>query len=515
MTAPETDIDDIPSSESDTTDPETTSAEPSSEEEPEKLTCEVKVDSRGACQRHVTVSISREDVDRYLDKAFTEMMPSAEISGFRPGRAPRKLVESRFREDVSERVKGSLLMDSLSQVTEDQDFSAISEPDFDFDAIDLPQEGPMTFEFDLEVRPEFDLPNWKGIKIEKPIREHSDDDVDAQLKKLLAGYSQLVSVDGPAEDSDYLVLNIRCKQGAKVLSTLDDITAEIRPTLSFHDANVEGFDKLLTGAVSGDSREATTTIGDEAETEELRGEEVTIEFEVTEVKRREMPDLDADFLSNLGSFDDEGELRTAVKANLDRQLTYHQQRRVREQITESLTESADWELPPDLLKRQSHRELERAVLEMKSSGFAEEDIRAYENRLRQNSLESTELALKEHFILERIAEEEKIEASDADYDYEVAMIAAQSNESARRVRARLEKRGQMDSLRNQIVERKVVDLITEEATFKEVPFESEDSKVSEVSAVNYALAGRQADDSIPEAKGGGEKEELRQKADRD
>ncbi len=100
-----------------------------------------------------------------MKDAFNELAPKAEVPGFRPGRAPRKLVESRFKEQVSNQVKGSLLMDSLGQVSEEHEFSAISEPDFDFDAVALPEDGPFTFEFDIEVRPEFDVPQWKGLKL--------------------------------------------------------------------------------------------------------------------------------------------------------------------------------------------------------------------------------------------------------------------------------------------------------------------------------------------------------------
>src|SRR5712691_3265443 len=126
------------------------------EETPQKLNLEIKVDSRSACERHVTVTVPREDIDRYYDKAFSELMGTAAVPGFRAGRAPRKLVESRFRKDVSDQVKGSLLMDSMAQITEDEKFSAISEPDFDPMAVQVPDDGPMTFEFDLEVRPEFE-----------------------------------------------------------------------------------------------------------------------------------------------------------------------------------------------------------------------------------------------------------------------------------------------------------------------------------------------------------------------
>ena len=135
-------------------------------------------------------------------------------------------------------------------------------------------------------------------------------------------------------------------------------------------------------------------------------------------------------------------------------------------------------------------------MELKSAGYRDEEIRAYENELRQNSKESTKRALHEHFILERIADDEELEADPSDYDAEIMLLAAQSNEPPRRVRARIEKRGQMDALRNQIVERKVIEMITEQAKFKDVDFEL---NPNETEAVNHFICG-QSEESIPEAK---------------
>jgi trigger factor len=168
----------------------------------------------------------------------------------------------------------------------------------------------------------------------------------------------------------------------------------------------------------------------------------------------------------------------------------------RQQITSALTVAANWELPPTLLERQSRRELQRAVMELQRSGFSEEEIRAHENALRQNSMSATARALKEHFILERIAEEEEIDVNEEDYEAEIRLIAAGSDESPRRVRARLEKAGSMDVLRNQIIERKVIDLILKQASFKEVPYEP---RRSDAEAIDHAAGGGEHAD-IPEAK---------------
>ena len=453
---------------------------------PKKLSLDVKVDAPSSCQRHVTVTVSREDIDRYFDVAIADMVPNAAVPGFRKGFAPKKLVEKRFRSEVKDQVKGTLLMDSMTQATDDQSFSAISEPDFNYSAIEIPDEGDLTFEFDIEVRPEFDLPKWKGLKLEKPTRSFEKEDIDKHLKQVLRRYASLAPYEGAAEMDDYLVCNLTFKHEGKRIEFAEEEQIRLRDKLSFQDAKWEDFGKELTGAKAGDKKTTTLTISDEAANEEMRGKEVELEIEVLEVKRTELPEMDADFLKQIGGFESEGDLRDYVKQDMERQLTYFQQQRLRQQITEELTKDADWDLPPELLKRQARRELERAILELRSAGFGEDDIRAHENELRQNSMASTRKALKEHFILERIAEEENIEESQQDYDMEVMQIAMQRGESPRKVRAQLEKGGMMDVLRNQIIERKVIDLINSEATHTE---SDADLKEGDTAAVNILICG--------------------------
>jgi len=477
---------------------ETAEAEEAAEsEEPKRLDLVVDVKQPSACQRHVTVTVPRDDVDRYFDKEFSELMTSAQVPGFRPGRAPRKLVEARFRKDVGQKIKSELLLDSIAQVTDEEDLSPISEPDLDLDAVELPDEGPVTFEFDLEVRPDFDLPEWRGLKIEKPVREFADEDVDRSLEQLLARYGQLVPFNGPAESGDYVTCNLTFKHGDQVLSSASEEVIRIRPELSFRDGSIQDFDKLLEGVRAGDTRQGTARLSADAPNEALRGEEITAVFEILEVKKLKLPELTPGFLDDMGGFESEADLRDAVLDNLRRQLEYTQHQRAREQITAALTVAADWELPPDLLRRQSERELERAVMELRRSGFGDDEIRAYGNQLRQNSREGTARALKEHFILERIAEEEGTEDTAQDYEREIALIARQSGETPRRVRARLEKSGGMDVLRNQIIERKVIDLILDQAEFEEVPYQREEIRTE---AVDRAAGGGEPDSDIPEAK---------------
>jgi trigger factor len=477
-------------------------------EEAKRLDLNVQIKPVSACQRHVTVTIARADIDRYFEKAFTKLVPEAKVPGFREGRAPRKLVEARFKKDVAQQVRGELLLDSVSQVSEDNKLAAISEPDFDPMAIEIPDEGPMTFEFDLEVRPEFDVPNWKGLKIERPTHDFTAEEVETRLKDLLAEYGRRVPKDGPAEVGDYVGVDITvkhsdAKQGDQIVNTIEEEFVRILPALSFRDGVVKGFDKLMAGANPGDVREAKFRLTRDAANESLRGQEVTAEFKVLEVRRLELPELTQSLLSEFNC-DNEEDLRKAVKTSLERQLQYQADRRVREQITSALVESANWDLPPDLLRRQAARELQRAILELRRGGFSDAEIRARENELRQNSAAETARALKEHFILERIAEEEKIEEQPDDYDAEISLIAFQLGESARRVRARLEKAGQMDVLRNQIIERKVIDKIIEHANFKNVAYPPPRPQVD---ALDRSAGGGDKEKEIPEAHEEGAEEE--------
>ena len=498
--SPDTETDDLPEG----SDSEQLAAKP-------KLSLDVTVDKPGACQRHITVSISREDIDRYLSNAFDELVPKAEVRGFRAGRAPRKLVESHFREQIQEQVKGALLLDSLQQVSEEHEFSAISEPDFNYQAVDLPDEGPLKFEFDLEVRPDFDLPEWKGLAIRRPTLEVTSEDVDRRLKSLLNQFCRLVEVEDGVQPKDIVTANLRFRHDEKEISSLENAELRVLAKLSFSDGTIEGFADLLHGAQEGETRTGKVRMSDESTAEGLAGQDVDVEIEILSVRRIELPPLNAAFLDKIGGFESEDELREYAKTDVERRFKYHQQQQIREQITAKLTADADWDLPPDLLRRQARREMERVTMEMQSSGFSRDEVEAQRNRLRQNVLALTARALREHFILERLAEEHDLEASDEDYDLQIQLIAMQQNESPRRVRARLEKRGQMDTLRNQIIESKVINLVAGEATFEDMPVSLPEE---DTFPVNHSIGGDKSHDTeIPEAQSG-EAETLRQPVDR-
>jgi trigger factor len=453
---------------------------------PKPLNLDVAVDTVSTCQRRVKVTIPRADIDRYRDEAIGELMPTALLPGFRPGRAPRRLVSSRFKTELSDQIRSKLLTDAMTQVSEQQKLAPISEPDLDPAAVLMPDDGPMTFEFSIEVRPEFELPAWKGLSIDRPARVISDADVDEALGNLLRERCRFAPKNGPAAAGDLIVANLRFRDGDSLLSEAAEMEIVVRDKLSLADAELPGFAALVAKAKPGTTVTASVRISEEAAVEELRGKGVTLELDVLDVKAHELPELTPALLDELGGFESADALRDAVRRQLERQLEWHGRRQVRQQVASALTASASWDLPPALLRRQAQRELERAILELRRSGFDDDAIRRHVNELRQTVMASTARALKEHFILERIAEDEGVADAASDYDEEIRAIAAQSGESPRRVRASLERRGLMDVLRNQIIERKTIDLITSHASFKDTPFEF---RKADAEAIDHAVCG--------------------------
>ena len=496
--------DDVPE---ETADGQADAANETEEDEDQLLSLDVEVNEPSTCERHVVVKIAQEDIERYKDDAYEELMPSAQVPGFRPGRAPRKLVEKRFRGEVHDQVKGSLVMDAITQVSEEQDYSAISEPDFDFDAVQLEDEGPLVFEFTVEVRPEFDMPKWQGLKLDRVSHEYSEDEVQKRTQSLLQRYGTLEPHDGPVEVDDLVTISIVCSDGEEEISRLEDSRCPVRSKLVFRDGEIDDFSKLVTGAKAKAILKAKATVSSSHENEELQGKSLDAVITVEQIERISLPELTDKFLSEVGDFESVEDMHKAVREELERKLEYHREQQIRGQITELLTETANWELPPTLLKRQSQRELQRSVLELQSSGFSNDEIRMYINRIQQDLMGSTSKSLKEHFILERIAEENELDVSPQELDLHIELLARQQNVSTRRIRARLEKQGDMDALRNQIVESKAISLINEHADFTDVPLEETDEEES--FALSHDLAGEPPSSEVTSTEPAVAKEETK------
>src|SRR3954469_10842302 len=173
-------------------------AEGDAAKEPAKLHQTVEIQDTGPCKKHIKVTVERPDIDARLDEKYSELVTEhrSHIQGFRPGKAPRKLVERFYREEIENQVRGEVLMASLEQLAEEQDIAPLAPPELDPGKIVIPKEGPLVYEFEVEVRPQFELPNYKGLKLRRPVQEFTDAEVAKEQARLLEQYGQVVPKEG-------------------------------------------------------------------------------------------------------------------------------------------------------------------------------------------------------------------------------------------------------------------------------------------------------------------------------
>jgi trigger factor len=473
--------------------PGATATEPPAEaEEKKKLHQTVELRDIGPCKKHIKVTIDRADIDARMDEKYSELVPDANVPGFRPGKAPRKVVVHRFHKEVGEQVRTEMLLASLEQLADEHDVAPLSAPNIDPLKIELPKEGPLIYEFEVEVRPEFDLPNYRGLKIRRPIHTFTDEERAQEERRILTPYGQLEpKPGGTVQFGDILVADGVTRDGDRVLGNFKDLTVRVEKRLAFKDGVAESFGEQVEGARAGQSRTVDITMSNSVADAALRGQVLKSAWEIKEIKTLKLPELTHEFLHMFGVHSEE-QFHELVRVILKRRLEYHQHQAARQQVMQQIATTAQWDLPADLLQRQARRAMSRRIMEMRSDGISEDEIRGRLRLMQQDILQSTAQALKEHFVLQKIAEVEKIDIDDDDIEDEIERMARQEGESPRRVRARLEKEDMMEALAAEIIERRALDLILDSAEYEEVPLDQE-AKAPVATVEEQAVPGEMPD----------------------
>jgi trigger factor len=447
--------------------PETATATAEGAEKPAKLSQAVEMKDIGPCKKHIKVTVERDAIDKRLDEKYSELVSDANVAGFRPGKAPRKIIEKRFHKDVVDQVKAEIMMQSLEQLGEENDVAPLSPPNIDPTKIDLPEQGPLVYEFEVEVRPTFDLPDYKGLNLKRPIHTFTEAEIEEQEHRIVAPHGQVVpKPEGDAKIGDYLVADVVFKDDDQTISELKETTLRVEKILAFNDGFIRNFADQVKGAKAGQTKTAEVNLLKSSARPELADKKVKAEVQVKEVKTVRLPELTHELMHEFGVHSPE-QLRERIRVALDRRLEYQQRQSARQQVLQHIAAAASWDLPQDLLARQARAALGRRVMEMRAGGMSDEEIQGRLRVMQQDVLNSTALALKEHFVLQKIAETEKIDVSEDDINDEIERIAYENNESPRRIRARLEKEDLLESLAIELIERKVLDLIFESAQYED------------------------------------------------
>ena len=290
----------------------------------------------------------------------------------------------------------------------------------------------MIYEFDVEVRPQFDLPDYKGLKIKRPVKEFGDEDIDKEMRRILSEYGQLVPKEGETALEDYIVVDMTTRFDGKMIGEAKELTLRVDERLAFKDGVAESFGEQVSGKKAGDTCEVDITMSDRVATAALAGQTVKATLEIKDIKELRLPELTHEFLHNFGVHS-EDQFREMILVLLQRRLAYEQRQSARQQILEQIGGADKWDLPEDLLLRQARRTIQRRAMEMQEAGMNQQDIESRLRLAQQDIVASTALSLKEHFVLQKVAEEEKIDVSEDEINDEIESMAEESDESPRRL----------------------------------------------------------------------------------
>lgn len=429
----------------------------------------ITVSDAGPCKKKVEIEIPAEVIHGKLDEKYKELRKEAVVPGFRKGRTPIRLLEKRFGTDISQQVKLELMATASDEAIKENDIDSLRDPDIDHEKIDLPEEGPLKFEFEVEVRPEFDLPELEGIAVEKPKVEATDERVDEELAALQkrAGVWTPKETGGAAEDDQVIADVVLVTEGSADHDKRENTEITVRKNGFVAGIPVEGLDELLTGAKHGDEKKTTVDIPATYFNEDYRGKKVEVSISVKEVKQMEPAALDEDFFKRLNVADLD-ELKDGIREQISQQAERQARAAMSEQIYAYLREKTTLDLPESVVAEQSLSLLQRQYSNMLMQGMAKEQVDEQMDQLRASSEEQAAEQLKLYFVMDKIADKFEVEVSEEEINGHIAYVAATRGRRPEKMREELARDGSLAQFVMQIREEKCIEKILEKANVTEV-----------------------------------------------
>ena len=410
----------------------------------------------------LSVEVDEQEFEQAVDVAFKKIAREVRIPGFRPGKAPRRLLESRLGTGAG---RAQALNDSLpdyySDAVRTHEVDVIAAPEIEVTSGE--DDGPVTFEAVVEIRPTIEIAGYTDLTVEIPSPSATDEEIDSQIERVRSQFAELEVVERSADDGDYVTIDIEGSQDGEVL---EGLVASAYLYEVGSGAIVPELDEQLRGASAGDELEF------EAEhpnnTDETPEEPLHFEVSVTEVKAKVLPELDDELAAQASEFDTLAEWRDDLVNRLTQVKRAQAQMAVREKVGEALAELVELELPEPLIAAEMNERLQDMAMRLQAQGltleqwmqFSGTDPQAFSDELKETAERSARVDL----ALRAVAVAEGIEATEEDLEEEFAAVAERVQQDTDTVRTQLTEAGHLPALRADIAKRKAMDWLTGEVT---------------------------------------------------
>jgi trigger factor len=430
----------------------------------------VTLEHLAACKKLLRVEVDTEEVNKTFDSVTKDFQREASLPGFRPGKAPRDMVVRKYSKDIEDEVKRKLISDSYKKAVDDQKLDVLGYPDIE--EIQFNRGQALKFAATVETAPDFELPEYKGLPINREARSVTDEDVQRALEALQKPQAAFKTVDRPVQTGDVAVVNYTGTSDGKPITdiapTAKGLTEQKAfwvevPTTSF----IPGFAEQLMGAKAGDKRTVNVDFPADFVTPQLAGKKGVYEVEVVEVKEKSLPALDDAFAKSYGAENLE-KLKEGVRRDLDNELKFKQNKDIRNQIVRSLLNRVNFELPESQVANQTRRVVYDLVQENAKRGISRQTIEQEKDKIYSAANQIGSERVKVEFLLRKIAEKEDVKVSQQEIAERIGHLAAMYQIPPEKLAKDLQKRNGLIEIFDQIMNEKVLDFLQQNARIQDV-----------------------------------------------
>jgi trigger factor len=417
----------------------------------------------------VRVELDAAAVDAEFDVITKSFQKQAQLPGFRPGKAPRAMVEKKYEADIKDEVKRKLIGDHYRKAIEENKIQVVGYPDIE--EVQFGRGQALQFTATVETAPEFKLPEYKGLPATVETKVVTDADVDRALEMLRGQHVKYNTAVRPLASGDIAVVNYSGTCEGKAITELAPTAAGLTEQKNFWvettpGSFIPGFAEQLIGAKAGDRRTVNVDFPADFVTKELQGKKGVYAVELVEVKEKVLPALDDELAKKFGAENLE-KLKAGVHTDLENELKYSQSKAIRTQVVRALLGRATFDLPESAVAAETRNVVYDLVRQNTQRGVGRELIEKQKDEIYSAAAGNAKERVKLAFLVGRIAEQEKLQVSQEDVLKRAQQLAMMHQVPFDQFIKDLKKRDGVNELYEQVLHEKVMELLEKNAVITE------------------------------------------------
>jgi trigger factor len=426
----------------------------------------IQVESVSPVERKVTIEVDPERVAQEVERAYAALGRRVKLRGFRPGKAPRKVLERNFRAEVESEVAEKIVQQTFAEAVQEHAIDLVAPPHVSVSE-GVAEGKPLRYTARVEVKPKLDPKDYRGLEVTRKPAEVTDETVGAEITRIQEQLAQLVPVEGrdTAQEGDWAVVDHEGTIEGMPFegSRAEGVTVKVAPGTPS-----EGDFPMLAGKRVGETVELDEPFGEEHRNPALRGKVARMKVTLKALRARQLPAADDALAKSVGveGIETLDALRARIRADLEKRETRRAEAELKDNLVKAALEKNEFEVPPAMIERAIDAMIEGAAERFARSGIDLRQLGLDYARMRADLREQALLQVRGRLLLEAIADAEKIEVTDEDLQAEVARLADELGTPLAKVQQQMRSRDAREALRNKVREDKALALMSSAATIR-------------------------------------------------